>query len=290
MNFQIKPLSPVMGAEVIGVDLAKPLSDADFEQIRQAWLQHLLLVFRDQELTPEQHMAFSERLGPLQIHFAKKFLLPEHPEIYVLSNIVKEGQPMAKGSTPYWHTDLSYLAKPAAASMLYGREVPDTGGDTLYSNMYLAFAGLPAKIREQVLTLKAVHNMSEFPARYERKYGQPLTPGQSEIYALAAHLPDVTHPLVIKHPDTGKPALYLNEGFTTRILGVSEQESDDLLGSLNEHYKKESFVYRHKWRRHDANLWDNRCTNHSATGGYKAPLYRLMHRTTIGAVELLPAV
>jgi len=282
MSFEIRPLSDVMGAEVVGVDLSRPLDDADFARIHRAWLDHLLLVFRDQHMTPAQHIAFSQRLGPLEIHFAKHFLLDGHPQIYVLSNVIEAGKPAGKAPTPYWHSDLSYMAVPAKASMLYGREVPEIGGDTLYSNMYLAYERLPEDVRRRIEGLSAVHNISDFALRYARMSGDSPASLSKASLELAAHLPDVTHPLVIRHAETGRPALFVNEGFTVGVVGLPQAESDELLAYLNEHARRPEFVYRHTWRPFDANLWDNRCVNHSATGGFKAPMRRLMHRTTIG--------
>ena len=287
MSFEVRKLSDALGAEVIGLDLARPLDESDYRRLYAAWLDNLLLVFRDQHLTPEQHIDFSRRLGPLEIHFARHYLLDGHPEVYVLSNVMEKGQDVGKGSTPYWHSDLSYMQKPAKASMLYGREVPEIGGDTLYANMYMAYEALPSDIRERITGLKAVHNISDFPARYAKMSGEPLKSQASA--SLASSMPDAVHPLVVRHPETGRLALYVNEGFTVRIQGISQQESDDLLQLLNSHSKQEAFCYRHKWRQYDANLWDNRCTNHSATGGYKAPMRRLMHRTTIGGDLLMAA-
>jgi taurine dioxygenase len=290
MNFEIRPLSDVMGAEVIGIDLAQPLGDGDFSRIRQAWLDHLVLVFRDQHMTPEQHIAFSKRLGPLEIHFANHFLLPGHPEVYVLSNVVEAGQSLGKAPTPYWHSDLSYMARPAKGSMLYAREVPAVGGDTLYSNMYLAYERLPEDVRTRIAGLTAVHNISDFPLRYAKMSGQSADTLSKASLEIAKHLPEVIHPLVIRHPETGRSALFCNEGFTTRVVGLPEAESEQLLAFLNEHSKRSEFTYRHKWRQFDANLWDNRCVNHSATGGFQAPMRRLMHRTTIGGEVLHPAI
>lgn len=291
MSFEIRRLSDVLGAEIAGLDLSVPLSKDDFDRIRAAWLEHQVLVFADQHLTEEQHIAFSRQIGSrLEVHFNASSLHPKHPQIYVLSNIIEKDRPVGKGSTPYWHSDLSYMDVPAKASILYGREVPAVGGDTLYSNMYAAYDGLSADIKKLLKDKTAVHNVSDFPVRYARLTGtvDPLKKINANLDALLS-IPDVVHPIVIRHPETNRPALFVNQGFTTRILGMAEKEGKELLEFLFAHSVKPEYTFAKKWRQFDLTMWDNRCVIHSATGGYQAPMRRLMHRTTVGGDGRLAA-
>lgn len=282
MTFEIHPLSETAGAEVLGLDLSKPLSAGEFDTIHAAWLKHLLLVFPDQHLSEEQQIAFSRRLGNLEVHVNASALHPEHPEVYILSNIIEAGKSVGKGVTPYWHSDLSYREVPAKASLLYGREIPEIGGDTLFTNMYLAYEALPRDVKKRLKGKNAVHNISDFEQRYARLSGDTETAKRTiDAAPKIRSLPNVVHPVVIVHPETHRLALYVNEGFTIQILDMPQKESDDLLAFLFAHCIQEQFTYRKKWRRWDLSMWDNRCLNHSATGGFRAPMRRLMHRTTV---------
>lgn len=278
----IQPLSGTqngaLGAEVIGLDLGRPLPDEDFARIHRAHLDHHVLVFRDQRITPSQQIAFSRRFGPLQVHVLHQFLLAGKPEILIVSNIKDEGgKPIGLGDAGhYWHSDLSYKERPSLGSMLHAQELPASGGDTLFANMHTAWETLPATLRKAVEGLKAEHT---YLARYdELRERSPWRPALSD--AQKAQVRPVVHPVVRTHPETGRKALFVSEHFTTRILGVSEGKSHDLLSALFAHSVRPEHLYRHRWLPHDMVFWDNRSVMHLATG-CPDDQRRKLYRTTI---------
>ena len=266
-----------LGAEVIGLDLSAPLADTDFERIHRAHLDHHVLVFRDQRITPQQQIDFSRRFGPLQIHVLHQFLLKDHPEILIVSNIVENGQPIGLGDAGhYWHSDLSYKEHPSLGSMLHAQELPAEGGDTLFANMHLAWDTLPAPLRQAVAGLRAEHS---YLAKYEElRQRSPWRPKLSD--AQIAQVKPVEHPIVRTHPETGRQALFVSEHFTTRIKGLPDDESRDLLARLFAHSVRPEHVYRHRWQPHDMVFWDNRSVMHLAAG-CPDHLRRRLHRTTV---------
>ena len=272
-------VTPVQGrfvAEVDGVDLSRPLDDGDFGLIHDAFIAHSILVFRGQSLTNEQHIEFSRRFGELEIHTAKHWLLPDYPEILVLSNRGEQGtKPIVNGGA-YWHSDITYKAKPPLGSLLYALEVPPEGGDTLFADMYTAYESLDDETKARIEGLRAIHRYED---RYrmmakEDKERPPLTKEQ------LAQVPDVVHPVVRTHPLSGRKALYVNEGFTVGIEGMPDAEGRALLEMLFRRSVEPGNVYRHCWRAGDLVMWDNRCTMHRATE-YDLRHTRAMHRTTI---------
>jgi taurine dioxygenase len=278
MSFDIRPLSPVLGAEVVGLDLSDTLEDADFARVRRAFDEHSVLVFRDQQrLAPEQQIAFSRRFGPLEIHVQERFLLRGHPEILVVSNVFENGQPIGLvDAGHYWHSDLSYMAEPSLGSMLHAQELPAEGGDTLFLGMHAAYDALDAAMKARIAPLDAEHS---YLARNKKQAdGNPYRPQLDQM--AAAKVPPVVHPMVRVHPGTGRPALFISEGFTTRVIGLPEEESRALLARLFAHMTEPRFIYRHRWRPHDLVFWDNRATLHFATG-CPAHLRRTLYRTTV---------
>lgn len=272
---KVTPLSKACGAEITGVDLSRPLDEATFEAIHQALLDHCVIVIRDQDLTPEQHIAFSRRFGPLTSHVLDQFLLPGHPEILRISNKTNdEGEALGlRDAGRYWHSDVSYAEKPSMGSLLYALEIPPAGrgGDTLFANMYKAYDALPEATKARIDRLKAVFMIGRKRNRDDRVM---LSEEQED------RAPDVVHPVVRTHPETGRKALFVNPAHTDRIVGMDAAESRALLDELNAHGARPDFVYRHKWRLHDLVFWDNRCLMHVADPpqpGYD----RHMHRTTI---------
>jgi taurine dioxygenase len=266
-----------LGAEIRGLDLARPLDDATFAAVRRAFLDSEgVLVLRDQRITPDQHIAFSRRFGPLAIHVLRQFLLPGHPEILLVSNVIEDGRPIGLGDAGrYWHSDLSYVAEPSLGSLLHAREIPAVGGDTSFVNMYRAYEALPAEVKRTITGKRATHSYRKAYDRIEGSTFRPaLTAEQKE------EVQEVTHPVVRTHPETGRKALFVNEGFTSRILGMDEQESLELLQLLFDHSTGGRFTYRHRWEEHDLVFWDNRCTIHLAHG-CPPELRRHMHRTTV---------
>lgn len=274
---EIRPLNAPLGAEVLGLDLGERLASADFERIHRAHLDHHVLVFRDQRITPEQQIEFSRRFGPLQIHVLHQFHLKGHPEILIVSNIVENGVPLGLGDAGhYWHSDLSYKEKPSLGSMLHAQELPAEGGDTLFANMHAAWDTLPAALREAVRHLRAEHS---YLAKYEElRERSPWRPKLSDEQI--AQVAPVIQPVVRTHPETGRKALFVSEHFTTRIVGLPEDESRDLLAQLFEHSVRPEHVYRHQWQPHDMVFWDNRSLMHLAAGTPEH-LRRRLYRTTI---------
>ncbi len=278
-SFEIRDLPEVLGAEVLGLDLSRPLSDSDFAYIRQRHAERAVLVFRDQEaLTPEQHIAFSRRFGPLEIHVQHHFHLTGHPEILIVSNVIEDGKPLGLGDAgKYWHSDLSYMALPSLGSLLHSKEWPAEGGDTIFVNMVAAYEALPDDVKARIDGLSAEHSYLARNLKQQKLNGE-LRPGLTAEQA--ARVPPVVHPVVRVHPESGKRALFVSEGFTTHIIGLPEDESDALLATLYAHSTDPRFQYRHKWQPHDMVFWDNRQTLHLATG-CPPDLRRTLYRTTV---------
>jgi len=277
----IRPFEAPCGAEVIGLDLSRPLADADFVRIHRAHLDHHVLVFRDMAITPAQQVAFSRRFGPLQRHVLGTFALADHPEVLVISNIKENGKPIGLGDAgAYWHSDLSYLPRPSLGSMLHAQELPAEGGDTLFANQHRAWETLPAALRRAVEGRRAEHwYLCKYAELQRRNPWRPdLTPAQIEA------VPPVAQPIVRTHPETGRRALFVSEHFTTRVLGVPEDESRALLAELFAHTTRDELVYRHRWQPGDMVFWDNRSLMHLA-GGTPDHLRRRLNRTTIEGDE-----
>lgn len=274
----IRPLSRACGAEVWGLDLTRPLDPEVLQSLHRALGENGILLFRDTNLAPEQHIAFSRQFGPLESHVVGEFNLANHPEIFVVSNVKEEGK--LKGAVyagQYWHSDLSYMKKPSMGSLLLCREMPEIGGDTMWANMYLAYESLSDVMKEFLGGLKAIHDYSHAYDTYfaHLKERPPLSPEQR------AKTPPVQHPMVRTHSVTKRKALYVNPGFTTGIVGMPREESQPILDLLFRHSTRAEFIYRHKWRVNDMVFWDNRCTMHYALADYDFSVRRHMHRTTV---------
>ncbi|WCM24820.1 TauD/TfdA family dioxygenase [Paraburkholderia bryophila] len=274
---EIRAFEGAVGAEVLGLDLNEPLSEHEFARIHRAHLDHHVLVFRDQRITPAQQIAFSRRFGPLQIHVLHQFQLPGYLEILVVSNVVENGQPIGLGDAGhFWHSDLSYKEKPSLGSMLHAQELPAEGGDTLFANMHVAWDTLPAHLRSAVQGRTAEHT---YLAKYaELQQRSPWRPNLSAEQI--AQVKPVVQPIVRTHPETGRKALFVSEHFTTRVIGLPEDESRALLAEIFAHSVRPEHVYRHEWSEHDMVFWDNRSLMHLA-GGTPDHLRRKLYRTTI---------
>jgi taurine dioxygenase len=277
-HFEIRRFDAPVGAEVLGLDIGKPINAADFARLHRAHLDHHVLVFRDQRVTPEAHIAFSRRFGPLEIHVLHQFHLAGHPEILIVSNIKKpDGEPLGLGDAgAYWHSDLSYKPKPSLGSLLHAQELPSEGGDTLFADQHLAFEGLAPALQQRILPLEAEHS---YLAKYEElRAKNPWRPklSQAQIDQVAPTL----QPVVRTHPETGRKALFVSEHFTTRIVGLPQEEGDALLAELFAHSVKPEYVYRHRWAPHDLVFWDNRSLMHLAAGT-PDHLRRKLYRTTV---------
>ena len=267
--FAVRPLSPAIGAEIIGVDLRDRIDDALAEKLLDAWHRNLVILVRDQTLTEDDQVRFAERFGaPAKIH-TKQFVRT-HPAVMLISNIREDGKPI--GALPdgemQFHTDQCHQEIPAKASMLYAIEIPSVGGNTLFANAYLAYETLPDAIKRRIEGRKALN-------AYD--YDSAATIRKAEVPAGA---PAFAHPVVRTHPGTGRKALYVNRLMTRRIEGLDPQESEKLLAFLFDHQEQPQFIYEHVWRPGDIVMWDNRCTLHARTD-FSAAERRLLRRVTI---------
>lgn len=274
---EIRPLSGPLGAEVWGLDLSQEVSLEDVRRIHRAHLQHHVLIFRDQRITPAQQVSFSARFGPLQRHVLAQFALPGHPEVLVVSNIVENGRPIGLGDAGhFWHSDLSYKERPSLGSFLHAQELPSEGGDTLFANQHLAWEELPLALKVAIAHARAEHT---YTARYAEL--QARSPWRPNLTAAQLNeVRPVVHPVVRTHPETGRKALFVSEHFTTRIVGLPEDESSALLAELFALSTRADLQYRHVWRPHDMVFWDNRSVTHLAAGT-PPHLRRKLYRTTV---------
>ena len=275
--FKVQAFNAPLGAEIIDLDLTRALPQDEFQRVYQAHLDHHLLVFRDQRITPEQQIAFSRRFGALQIHVLHQFQLSGYPEILIISNIKENGEPIGLGDAGhFWHSDLSYVDLPSLGSMLHAQELPAEGGDTLFANMHLAWDTLDPVLQRKVSNLKAEHSYLAQYAELQRR-----NPWRPDLTAeQIARVKPVLQPVVRTHPETGRKALFVSEHFTTRIAGLPDDESRDLLNQLFAHSVKPEHVYRHHYLPHDLVFWDNRSLMHLA-GGCPDNQRRKLYRTTI---------
>lgn len=282
----VQKLGDALGAEVTGVDLSRPVDAAAFERIVNIFHEHAVIVFRGQQITSGQHIAFSRRFGDLDVNVRSRFNKPGSPEILIVSNVVENGKPIGvTDAGRYWHSDLCYLKEPSRCSLLHALEVPrrDDGrvlGDTLFANAAAAYDAVPPDLKQRLDGCQAVNS---YTYTYDRKVSEfSRTPIKAEGREAP---PDIEHPVVRTHPFTGRKCLYVNEGYTTRIAGWPEDESARTLKFLFEHIIRPEFVYRHQWQAGDVLLWDNCLTQHKAIFDYSPPLRRRMERTTVrGAV------
>jgi len=274
MTLDIRPIQGEFCAEVLGADLARPVDDAIFAEIERAWTRHSILVFRDVRMTPEQQIAFSRRLGPLHIMEPLQYNLPGHPEIFVVSNVEEDGKALGMKRAGWgWHSDGEDKAIPNAASFLYALELPPEGGDTLFADMYGAFEALPAHVRSTIMGRRACFSRVRL-----HHVHYPLLPALTEEQKL--NRPDVFHPLSRRHPRSGRTSLYIGR-WACDIEGMPAAEGRALIAELQAFAQQPRFAYRHVWRVGDAILWDNRCTQHRATGFNDEIYVRTMHRTTL---------
>lgn len=268
----ILPLTPAIGAEVRGVDLAEPLDDETFRRIEQAWHAHGVLLFRGQELSEEDQVGFAGRFGELGRVVNKHggVTLTRHPSVMLVSNIRQDGQLI--GALPdgemLFHSDQCYVERPCMATFLYAIEVPSKGGDTLFANTALAWETLPPAIKAAVEGKKAMNVYDYAGAPTQRRE------------ALASDAPRFAHPVVRTHPATGRRALFVNRLMTQWIEGMPREESDRLLAAIFDHQEQRRFVYEHVWRPGDLVLWDNRCTLHARTD-FSAAERRLLRRCIV---------
>ena len=269
MALSIRKLSAGIGAEIGGVDLTKPLDDSTFAKIEQAWQEHVILLFRGQKLTHQQHIAFSRCFGELDDHSAiPKFRDPEFHEILPVVNQVIDGRKQPVGRQ--WHSDLSTTLRPARGSILRCEVIPPVGGDTMFANMYLAYEALSDTMKKVIDGLWGVQDMTV--AKQSR--GRDMT-------EVRKRNPPVAQPVVRVHPGTGRKALFVAEMTTTGIVGMTEEEAQPILNFLFRHSVQPEFTYRHRWSTEDMIAWDNRCCMHLALDDYDINVPRRLYRTTL---------
>ena len=266
----VRPVAGALGAEISGVDLAIDLSDETIGEIRQALLDHLVIFFRDQDIKPEQHLAFAKRFGKtVQYPLVKG--LDGFPDIIPIVKL--EHETVNFGGL--WHSDTTYLEQPPLGSILLAREVPPAGGDTLFANMYLAYETLSDGMKELLAPLKGVNISNTLKAAETRKERLKTSAKAAPETVLEA-----IHPVVRTHPETGRKALYVNVGHTIRFDGMSEAESRPILEYLFEHQIKPEFTCRFSWAPGSIAFWDNRSTQHNPINDYHG-YKRVMHRVTL---------
>lgn len=266
----ITPLGPGIGAEIGGVDLSCDVSLAVFRDIHQAFLDHMVLVFRNQSVEPRSQVDFTELFGAVEPHpLRSRRSHDEHPGVFVIEN--RPGKPSARND--FWHSDISFNETPPQLSILHAVVALEGKGDTLFANMYAAYESLSDELRRSLLTMQAEHSAARLARRNEKS---PATDGKQ-----IQHVPlPVEHPVVRTHPESGRRALYVNPYFTSCIVGMEKEESAQLLTLLNIHATRKENIYQHAWRSGDLVMWDNRCTMHYAVYDYDDTMPRLMHRTT----------
>lgn len=275
-RFTVKPTSGALGAELLGIDLAQPLDDGALADIRAAFHRYGVIFFRDQQLTPEQHIRFASRIGTININ---RFFKPVdgYPQI---AEVRKEpDQTVNIGGA--WHTDHSYDQIPALGSILLAREVPSHGGDTLFSSMGVAYDALSEGLKRTLEGLRAVHSTRHVfgaSADYTKTVAGRI--GNPELATV-----DAVHPVIIRHPDTNRKTIYVNQGFTTHFEGWTKQESQPLLDYLYQHASRPEFQTRFQWKQGSIAFWDNRATWHYALNDYQGER-RLMHRITLEGVPV----
>lgn len=279
----IEPLGST-GAEITGLDISRPLSTEDARRLARAWYDHLVLVFRRQPLTDHQLAGFSKNFGELEISPIPEVLkggahVPDTPEIAVVSNVVVDGIPIGGlgDAEAHWHTDMSYQASPPPGCLLHALVLPPEGGDTWFTNMYLAYEALPVSLKTRIDGLELNHDSSTTSTGEPRRGFQAVTD--------VRQAPGARHPLVLTHPGSGRKALYLGRRLNAWIVGLPVAESDALLDELWEYCARPEHLYRHRWSDRDLVMWDNRCTMHRRDA-WTPGAHRTLHRAQLKNMTL----
>lgn len=273
MSVEFRPLTASrFGGEIVGVAPDLQVDDATFREIEAGWYRHSILLFRGLDMTAEQQIAFTRRFGQLHIMVPLDYNLEGHPEIFVVSNAEQDGKPVGlRRAGMGFHSDGEDKIVPNAGSFLYARRVPPEGGDTLFADMYGAYDALPVHIKRKIAGRRA---------RFSRNALHAINYPHQKLTEDHKKRPDVFHPLLRQHPHSGRTSLYIGR-WAYDIEGLPEEEGRQLVEYLQEFAQQPRFLYRHRWRVGDAVLWDNRCTQHCATGFDDDRYVRLMHRTTL---------
>lgn len=270
-SLKIRPLDAPIGAEVLGVDLATPLSEQERADVYDAFIAYQVLVFRDQKLTKRQQVAFTEQFGELERHTTRNRGDDDEPLVHVVSNLGDDGKPTGKVNSTLWHTDKSFRPLPSMATILHAVTLPPDGGDTCFADMYAAYRTLPDADRSRLDGLKAVHSWELSRENIGRKMSEEEK----------RDAPTNAWPIARRHPDSGRTCLFLGM-HASHIEGREVAESRKEIEALEAHGTQDRFVYRHNWRTGDLLMWDNRCLLHRADPNFDAALHpRVMHRTCL---------
>jgi alpha-ketoglutarate-dependent taurine dioxygenase len=280
--FEVTPRREGFAAAIDGLDLSRKLDIITFARLHRAWMNNPVLIFPGQAITDAQQIDFAKRFGDLEVHPSIAHRSSAHPEIYRVSNVDEADRIMAPKSTEWryleltwlWHTDSSFREIPSMGSVLHGIEIPPEGGDTLFADMTAAYEALPNDERERARRLRVIHDHDHILS---------LSKGLAERENKGSYeeLPPVSHPLVRRHPITGRRSLMLSPHTMSGVEGLGEAEGRSLLDALTAHATEDRFVYRHQWRGDDVLMWDNRCTMHAVMPYDSVAHRRIMHRTTI---------
>jgi taurine dioxygenase len=289
----VEKLGKHLGAEILGVDLSRPLDDGAFATVSDAFFEHQVVVFRGQKLAPSQQIAFTRRFGELEQHVRKEHRLEGHPEILIVANVV-DARGAAIGvqdAGRFWHSDLSYRQLPSLLSALYALEVPVKDGRVLggtsFASATAAYDALPEGEQRRLRGLRNVHSYRYYRAKNVQAQKEEQARGARVVQEHAPSdeqlksVPDVEAPIVRTHPKTGRKCLFINEAHTSRVIGLPGDAGAALLAQLCAHIVKPEFRYEHEWRAGDLLMWDNVSVQHKANFDYDLPLRRLMHRTTV---------
>ncbi|MEU2032553.1 TauD/TfdA dioxygenase family protein [Nocardia amamiensis] len=279
-RYRIDPLSSAFGARILGIDLSRPLDGSDAACLVEDLLKYRVLVVRDQNLSHEDHVRVSRLFGEPEIHVQDQYTVPGFRQIVTISNIHRDGVPIGMydgDNEQEWHTDLSWKPQTSAVSLLYSVIAPEVGGETRFADTTAAYDDLPTELRGRIDGFEAVHSMVHL---FERQAADnpakvPLTDAQR------VQVPDVVHPLVRLHPQTGRRSLLLGDMIIRGIVGVDEVESQQLLDQLHAHATADRYVYSHRWAVGDLVIWDNRATMHTASPCDHTRHQRLLYRTTV---------
>lgn len=274
-DIEIRPLCECFGAEIVGIDLAQPVDDALYARIHSAFLERQLLLFRDQDLSPANHVALGRRFGEVQVHVMNQYHADGFPELYFLTNLDEQGKPSGRHpdkGTLAWHTDGSWRRVTGQATMLYAIEIPGEGGETHFCDMYGAYAALGDEMKSRLAGARALHNL-DF-SRSRRHGEDPMTEAQRR------DVPPVDHPVVRTHPETGRKCIFLGDHAET-IIGLDYEQGRKLVEEINALAIRPELTYRHRWRKRDLVIWDNRCLMHRSTPYDTTRERRVMRRCTI---------
>ncbi len=286
----VKKLHDNIGVSIEGIDLSS-LDEVSFQKIKKLWLEHLVIVFPNQNISDEDHIKFGKRFGDLEVHPSLSHRSSKNPEIYRVSNVDENGDIIPNKETSWqylkqswlWHTDSSFRKIPSNGSILHGISTTNEGGNTLFANMYKAYEDLDQSLKDKIKNLKVIHDHDHIIS-LSKELSERKNKGHYD------KLDPVIHPLVRRHPSTKKPSLFLSPHTMVSIQNYDNKKGRELLDLLTDHSIQPQYVYKHSWTNHDIVMWDNRCTMHSVEPFDNNNIKRIMHRVTlVGDLEPIMA-